>query len=104
MRKSQRSLSSTRLIRSFNVVSVLRTMYRKGGCSKAEIAQLTRMSSATVTRIISDLLEQGIVTEDKIAESTGGRKPVIFKLNYNKIYIVGIELVRDRVVLAFCNL
>ncbi len=104
MRKPQRSLSSTRLIRSFNVVSVLRTMYREGGCSKAEIAQLTRMSSATVTRIISNLLEQGVVAEDKIAESTGGRKPVIFKLNYNKLYIVGIELVRDRVALAVCNL
>lgn len=104
MRKPQRSLSSTRLIRSFNVVSVLRTMYREGGCSKAEIAQLTRMSSATVTRIIADLLEQGVVAEDKIAESTGGRKPVIFKLNYNKLYIVGIELVRDRVALAVCNL
>jgi N-acetylglucosamine repressor len=104
MRRLRRSLSSTRLIRSYNAVSVLRTMYREGACSKAQIAELTSMSPATVTRIVSELLDQGLVTEDKIAESTGGRKPVIFRLNYEKLYIVGVELVRDRVALAICNL
>jgi len=79
-------------------------MYREGACSKAQIAELTSMSPATVTRIVSELLDQGLVTEDKIAESTGGRKPVIFRLNYEKLYIVGVELVRDRSAFAICNL
>lgn len=100
----RRSLSSTRLIRSFNVVSVLQTLYREGACSKARIAQITSMSPATVTRIISELTEQGLVSEYRIAESTGGRKPVIFRLNYDKLYVVGIQLVQDRVALGLCNL
>ena len=104
MRRPRRSLSSTSLIRSFNVVSVLQTLYREGACSKARIAEITRMSPATVTRIVSELVRQGVVAEHEIAESTGGRKPVIFRLSYDKLYIIGIELIRDRVTLAVCDL
>ncbi|MCR4401650.1 MAG: ROK family transcriptional regulator [Firmicutes bacterium] len=100
----RRSLSSTRFIRSFNVVSALQTLYREGACSKSRISQITSMSPATVTRIISELVEQGVVSEYKVAESTGGRKPVIFRLNYDKLYVVGIQLVRDGVALGLCDL
>lgn len=99
----RRSLSSTRLIRSFNVVSVLQTLYREGASSKAGIARITSMSPATVTRIISELTEQGLVSEYRIAESTGGRKPVVFRLNHDKLYAVGIQLVRDRFVLGLSD-
>ena len=104
MRRPRRSLSSTSLIRSFNVVSVLQTLYREGACSKSRIAEITRMSPATVTRIVSELVRQGVVAEYEIAESTGGRKPVIFRLSYDKLYIMGIQLIRDRVKLAVCDL
>ncbi len=104
MPRPRRSLSSTRLIRSFNVVSVLQTLHREGACSKARIAEITSMSPATVTRIISELAEQGLVSEYRVAESTGGRKPVIFGLNYDKLYVVGIQLVRDRVALGLGDL
>ena len=99
----RRSLSSTRLIRSFNVVSVLQTLYREGASSKAGIARSTSLSPATVTRIIAELTEQGLVSEYRIAESTGGRKPIVFRLNHDKLYAVGIQLVRNRVVLGLCD-
>ncbi len=83
---------------------MLQTLYREGACSKASIARITSMSSATVTRIISELQARGLVSEHDVAESTGGRKPVIFRLNYDKLYVVGIQLVRDRVALGLWNL
>jgi len=98
-----RSLSSTRLIRSFNVVSVLQTLYREGAASKADITRITSMSPATVTRIVSALIEQGLVSEYKIAESTGGRKPIVFRLKDDKLYAVGIQFVRDHVALGLCD-
>ncbi|MEW6229100.1 MAG: ROK family transcriptional regulator [Bacillota bacterium] len=100
----RRSLSSTRLIRSLNAVLVLQTLYREGTCSRARIAEVTGMSLATMTRIISELTKRGLVSEYTVAESTGGRKPVILGLNYDKLYSVGIQLVRDRIALGFCNL
>lgn len=100
VKKRRGSLSSTRLIRSFNVVSVLQTLYREGGCSRASITEATRMSPATVTRIVAELTKQGVVTEQRVAESTGGRRPVILQLDYDRLYVVGIQLLRDRVALA----
>lgn len=104
MRNPRRSLSSTSLIRSFNAISVLRTIYREGECSKARIAEVTRMSPPTVTRIMANLVAQGIVTEHTVAESTGGRKPVIFTLSYNRLYVAGIQLARDRVAMGICDI
>jgi len=62
------------------------------------------MSPATITRITTELLEQGIVYEGTQAKSTGGRKPVYLHLDYTKLYIVSVQLIRDRTEAAVLNL
>ena len=85
MHKERRGLNSTSLIRSYNIVSVLQTIYREGTCSRARLTEVTKMSPSTVTRIVSELLTQGIITEHGIGESNGGRKPVFLKLCFEKL-------------------
>ncbi|HBR34638.1 MAG TPA: hypothetical protein DD734_08390 [Firmicutes bacterium] len=104
MSKDRKGLNSTSLIRSYNVVSVLQTIYREGACSRTKLAEMTKMSPATVTRIISELLAQGIITEHGIGESSGGRKPILLKLSYDKLYIAGIQIRRDQVALGISDL
>lgn len=104
MRRKGQGLNSTKLIRTFNAISILRTLYKEGSSSRTRLTEVTKMSPSTVTRIISELLEQGIITEKGTEESNGGRKPVILQLNFDKLYIVGIQMNRDRVSLALSNL
>lgn len=104
MRGRKLSLSSTRLIRSFNAVSVLQTLYREGSVTRARLTEVTHMSPATITRIIAELTEQGVIVEDRIGESNGGRKPVIFRLNEGQLYVAGIQILRDRVALVLCDI
>jgi len=104
MFERRRSLSSTKFIRSFNAVSILRTLYRKGSCSRVQLTETTQMSPSTVTRIISKLLEQEMITRIGIGESIGGRKPEIFQLNYEKLYLVGVRMLRNQVDLAVADL
>ncbi|MGE5599803.1 MAG: ROK family transcriptional regulator [Bacteroidota bacterium] len=104
MKRQTQSLSSTRLMRSANAVSVLRTLYNEGGCSRPRLTRLTRMSPATITRIIAELLDQGFIRESGVAESSGGRKAAILELNYDRIFILGIQALRDRVDLAVTDL
>ncbi len=104
MSKERRGLNSTSIIRSYNVASILQTIYREGTCSRAKLAEVTKMSPSTVTRIVSELLAQGIVVEHGIGESDGGRKPVFLKLSYDKLYIVGIQIRRDQVALGISDL
>ncbi|MBA2133258.1 ROK family transcriptional regulator [Capillibacterium thermochitinicola] len=104
MERERRGLSSTSLIRSYNVVSVLQTLYREGACSRARLAKVTKMSPATITRIVSELLSQGIITEHGIGKSNGGRKPILLKLSYEKLFIIGIQIRRDQVALGLADL
>ena len=104
MPKSQKSLNSTRVVRLYNVTSLLRTLYREGGCSQTRLAKLTHMSPATVSRITSELVDQKIIIEKGTGKSSAGRKPTIFQLNYEKIYIAGACISRDQVGLAIADL
>ncbi|NLM39801.1 MAG: ROK family transcriptional regulator [Firmicutes bacterium] len=101
---SQKGFSSTRLIRSLNASIVLQTLYRHGRCSRTQLTRLTHISPATITRIINELMQQGIVYEGTQAKSTGGRKPVYLHLDYSKLYIVSVQLIRDRTAVALLDL
>lgn len=101
---SQKGFSSTRLIRSLNASIVLQTLYRHGRCSRTQLTRLTHISPATITRIVNELIQQGIVYEGTQAKSTGGRKPVYLHLDYTKLYIVSVQLIRDRTAVALLDL
>ncbi|HHW73001.1 MAG TPA: ROK family transcriptional regulator [Firmicutes bacterium] len=90
-----RPVNTTRLIRTYNASTVLRTLYRQGSCSRTQLAKLTGMSHATITRITAKLMEQGIVLEGRVGKSTGGRKPVYLQIDHSKLYIVSLKLLRD---------
>ncbi|HBN95913.1 MAG TPA: hypothetical protein DDZ66_06415, partial [Firmicutes bacterium] len=68
-----RHINSTRLVRTYNASTVLRTLYEHGHCSRSQLTELTGMSPATITRIISELMQQGVVLEGSHGKSTGGR-------------------------------
>lgn len=90
-----RHINTTRLIRTYNASTVLQTLYRHGSCSRTQLAKLTGMSPATITRIIAELMEQGIVLEGKAGKSTGGRRPVYLHIDHTKLYIASLKLLRD---------
>jgi len=90
-----RHINTTRLIRTYNASTLLQTLYRHGSCSRTQLAKLTGMSPATITRITAQLMEQGIVLEGKVGKSTGGRKPVYLHIDHSKLYIASLKLLRD---------
>lgn len=100
----RRTLSSTSVVRSYNVAAVLQTLHRAGSCSRSELTELTRMSPSTVSRITAQLIKRGIIIEERLGTSSGGRPPIILRLDYEKLYVIGIRLLRDRVSLGIFDL
>lgn len=90
-----RHISSTRLIRTYNASTVLQTLYKHGSCSRSQLTKLTGMSPATITRIVTELMEQSIVLEGRMGESTGGRRPVFLHIDYTKLYVASVKLLHD---------
>ncbi len=99
-----RHINSTRLVRTYNASTVLRTLYEHGHCSRSQLTELTGMSPATITRIISELMQQGVVLEGSHGKSTGGRRPIYLHIDHTKLYVASVKLLRDDCIVALLDL
>lgn len=90
--------------KNFQKNSIIEFLYKQGPTSNPDIARFTKMSSPTITKLINDLIEKGIVIDMGIGPSIGGRKPNLFGINPNARYIVGIDIDCSMVKLGIFNL
>ena len=79
---------------------VMTVIRRCGPVSRVEIAKLTGLTPPTVTNITNKLLDLGLIMEYMIGESSGGRRPLLLKIN-PKIGWIIIVHVRSRKVLGY---
>jgi len=85
-------VGSFQLMKSLNRSLVLSTIRNDGPISRADIAKKTKLTPPTVTNIVSELIEQGVVVESEIGASSGGRKPILLRLNSEAFWIVGVDV------------
>ncbi len=60
--------SQLNLVKSLNQRAVLLTLLYDGSISRVQLANRTSLSSTTITKLVAELLEQGIVVEESTAE------------------------------------
>jgi len=73
---------------------ILKTIRDEGSISRADIARATGLTAPTVTKIVSELLQAGLVEETGQGKSEGGRPPILLSLNPTSYYIIGVDLAR----------
>jgi len=66
-----------KLIQELNRSIILKTIQDNGPISRSEIAKKNKISSTTVTAAVKKLIKQGLVCEEGIGASSGGRKPIL---------------------------
>jgi predicted NBD/HSP70 family sugar kinase len=71
---------------------ILKTIRRVGPISRADIAKITGQTPSTLTNIAGKLLEDGIILEHMVGESSGGRKPVLLRVNPDAANIIIINI------------
>lgn len=80
-------------INRINKIKILKTIYQEGEISRAKIAQKTRISAPTVTRIVNHLIDEvNLIKKIGKGDSSGGRKPILLKFNNDDNYIIGIDI------------
>lgn len=77
-------------MKSLNKSAILNIIRLHGPISRAEIAKLTQLTAPTVTNLVTELMESRLVVESYLGESTGGRKPILLRINASAYYIVGV--------------
>lgn len=91
-------------IRKSNRRKILSLLYQKRELTKQEISKETGISIPTVTNNINELIAEGIIEEAGVADSTGGRKPVIVRFIPDSRYSFGINIDLDHVRIILTNL
>lgn len=90
--------------RSHNRQMVLDRVRQAGQVGRAEIARGSGLSTQAVSNIISDLLADGLISEQGRKASTRGQPPVQYGLNPYGGYAVGIEIRPDAIFAAVLDL
>lgn len=77
-----------------NRSAIIKILQRREVCSRAEIARLTGLTQAAITKIIAALIEMGIVSEVGSIKGDGNRRSIGLKLNVDKYKIIGVKFSR----------
>ncbi|HUN22279.1 MAG TPA: ROK family transcriptional regulator [Anaerolineales bacterium] len=87
------TVSDPRIVRKTNKMAIVETVrMHQNGISRADTARFTNLSRATISVIVDELLEQGLLRETGIGASKGGRPPTILRLNANAWHVIGIDM------------
>ncbi len=91
------------LMRANNKRSILDLIQKNGPISKAEIAYILGLSSTSVSTFINELINDKKIYECGVAKSTGGRKSILYQVDPEAFYVIGIDLQVDRIISILTN-
>lgn len=98
MQKADRSALKT------NNRRLILSELKKRGQSRTELARTTGLSSSTVSGLVGGLIKSGAVLETELARSSGGRRPVMLKLDPGASYAVVVRVEPLRVTACLVDL
>lgn len=81
----------------FNIIQ------KDGPITKNKLKNLTQMKLTTLNRDIQILIDNNMVIETAVAESTGGRKPILYDVNPREFYSIGIDISRTYTQIVVTN-
>lgn len=85
-------IGSKELIRDMNSTLVLETILHSNAISRANIAKKLGLTKATISAIVTDLIEKHLVIEIGSDDTLYGRKPILLTFNQKAGYIISIDL------------
>ncbi|MFA5569064.1 MAG: ROK family transcriptional regulator [Trueperaceae bacterium] len=92
-------------IRFLNQSAIINAIHRSGRISRTDIAAMLHLSPAAVTTITAPFIEEGLVVEAEVGESSSvGRKPILLGINYDHSYMFGVKVMPDAIVASLTNL
>ncbi len=88
--------ANLQVVKSANLSLIFGLIHQKEPISRAKLAKLSGLSPTTVSALVDELIEEGMVEETGLAEtSITGRKPVLLAIRPSGGYVIGIELAAE---------
>jgi N-acetylglucosamine repressor len=88
------------LIRRQNRAIIINLLRLNGSLSRTETAERAGLAPSCLTRLVRDLLDEGVVEEIGKSESNGGRPAVLVALNAHYARTIGVKVESGRILAA----
>lgn len=79
-------------IKKTNRRLIISKIFEKGMISRAELSKVMKLTKATISSQVADLLEDGLLVESYEVHNHIGRKPIMLSINQKAGYALGIDL------------
>ena len=97
--------SSIQAVKRKNTSMLLKYIHSENNLSRAELKRLTGLSPTTVSTLVDELIEEGLVKETGILETkSSGRKAVSLEINPSGRHFAGIEIDGEKIVVDVYDL
>ena len=77
-----------------NRSAIVRILQQSDVCSRADIAKMTGLTQASITKIVAVLIDMGIVNEVGFVKGSGNRRSIGLRLNAEKYLVLGVKFSR----------
>lgn len=91
-------------IKSKNRLKIFSLILRSGGISRIELGKQLHLSAASVTRAVDELVQAGLIYEEKKEITFVGRRPILLNVRKNSCYSIGVNISRRSLSLCIQNL
>ncbi len=85
------------LIREMNLSTLMRYLHESAPLSRSRLAGLTGLNKTTISSLVEELLERGLIHEVGLDTSSGGRPATLLEVNPDAGSIVGLSLGVDHI-------
>jgi predicted NBD/HSP70 family sugar kinase len=88
---------TVRDLRRDNRSALLSSLFFEQPQSRADLSEVTGLSPASVSNVVRELIDEGIVVEAGSVDSEGGRPRVLLQVNPDYGYVIGVDVGEIRV-------
>ncbi|MFC3914462.1 ROK family protein [Pseudaeromonas sharmana] len=92
------------LVKQVNAAAVYRIIDQQGPVSRIQIAEICQLAPASITKITRQMLEHGLIREEALLESTGGRRAIALVAEQQQFQFISCRLGRKSLHIGLYNL
>ena len=96
--------ATVRDVRRANRSSLLTDLFHGGRQSRQQLGATTSLSQASVSNLIGEMIDEGLVEEAGLVGSDGGRPRVLLRVRPGFRYVVGADVGETRIVVELYDL
>jgi len=86
-------------------LKLLYSLIRKLGPVRIKtLTELTGYKHATCVRLLDELVKAGLIKDNGLGESSGGRRPLMYVINPDAYYLIGVEITNLYTTVLLLNL